>query len=521
MRDVGPPGLVVVGDLDGVPEHLLLGLRPQLADARHRQLALRPAGGVHRVLELVHRDLAEDRGDRPLDVLGQERQAAGRLGRLLEQPAEDEGLAEDGRRLGERQRGVLLEDAARPRQGGVQAVAELMGQRQDVASLVRPVQQDVRVGAGDGVGAEGAAALARTDGRVDVVAVEEDLRGVAENRGEVAERVQHELAGLVPAVVLVALRDRGHAVVVGQALDPEEPGLQAVPAARQLVGALHCVDERLHRLVAGLVGEVAPRQPAVEVAQTVVRRLVGQQRVEDEGAGAQPRLQRVGDGLLRGGADAAVRVVEPGERDVQRDGLVLAVERDLDGAGQLAEEARPRAATGDRLLGEDALLGLGQQVRAVAPRGGQVVAAALQALGGQQLVGERVVQGRPLELEELQRRLDRGRLLLHALHERADRRVRRVDAELQRRVGVRQADELGDARQLVHRGDEARAVERGDPPDVGGREGLGPFGGLVEQAVDPGRALTAHERLEVPGDGLDGGGAHGRQPSKGPAWTEV
>ena len=73
---------------------------------------------------------------------------------------------------------------------------------------------------------------------------------------------------------------------------------------------------------------------------------------------------------------------------------------DLDLRHQLGEQARPGAAAGLALLGEELLLGLGEQVRPVAARGAQVVAREVEARVGEQLLGARVVERRPLELEE-------------------------------------------------------------------------------------------------------------------------
>src|SRR5436190_21814850 len=75
MRHVGPPRAVVLGDLDAVGQELLLGLRPEVAEAVDAELALRAARGVRELLEAVHGDLAEDRRDRAFDVLREQRQA--------------------------------------------------------------------------------------------------------------------------------------------------------------------------------------------------------------------------------------------------------------------------------------------------------------------------------------------------------------------------------------------------------------------------------------------------------------
>ena len=82
-----------------------------------------------------------------------------------------------------------------------------------------------------------------------------------------------------------------------------------------LVAREHRFDEGLHRLVGGLVGQVALESQWV-AAQAVVDRLVGQQGVEDERARAQARLEAVvtasaeAPHVARGGEQAAEGHVE-------------------------------------------------------------------------------------------------------------------------------------------------------------------------------------------------------------------
>ena len=118
--------------------------------------------GVDAVLEAVHRHLAEDRRDRAVERLGQQRQARRGVGRFLEEALEHDRLAEDRRGLGDRERRRDLEEALLlAGEIGVDAVAELVRHRQDVARAGGVVQHHVGVRRRDGVGAEGAAALAR------------------------------------------------------------------------------------------------------------------------------------------------------------------------------------------------------------------------------------------------------------------------------------------------------------------------------------------------------------------------
>ena len=89
-----------------------------------------------------------------------------------------------------------------------------------------------------------------------------------------------------------------------------------------------------------------------------------------------------------------------GERGVQRDGSSSPPQVTSMARRQLARTGASRRPAGDRLLGQHLLLGLGEQVGAVAPRGAQVVAAKSSPSVGEQLLDARVVERRPLELEE-------------------------------------------------------------------------------------------------------------------------
>jgi hypothetical protein len=63
--------------------------------------------------------------------------------------------------------------------------------------------------------------------------------------------------------------------------------------------------------------------------------------------------------VLRGvAADVAIGREEAAEGDLERDGLGALVELDGDRRRLLLEQARPRRTAGERLLGEDLLLGL-------------------------------------------------------------------------------------------------------------------------------------------------------------------
>src|SRR5947209_9163628 len=98
----------------------------------------------------------------------------------------------------------------------------------------------------------------------------------------------------------------------------------------------------------------------------------------------------------------------------------------------------------NRLLGKDLLLRLGKQMRAVSARAAQMVAAEVETRSSQQLVRPRVVQRRPLELEEQQLCLELGPRLLDALQQRSALGIRRVCREAKRGIGAGPANEVLD-----------------------------------------------------------------------------
>ncbi len=297
MGDVGPPGAVALGDLDRVAEQLGLRLGPELVDAVDRELAFGATRVVDPVLELVHRDLAEDGRDLALDRLGQQPQAGRRVLGVGQQPAEDDLLGEHRRGLGDGEGRVLVEDPLLARERLVQPMPELVRQGEHVAAAVGVVEHHVGMDRGDRRGAEGAAALRGRRRSVDPALVEEAQRDLPGAVREGLERGKHQLLALLPGDLLVVFRDRRHAVVVRQPLQAEQARLGLVPAPRQPVPALDRLDQRLHGLVGGLVGEVARGEPVRVVAQAVLDRLVLQQRVEDVGPGPQSRLEGLGHGL--------------------------------------------------------------------------------------------------------------------------------------------------------------------------------------------------------------------------------
>ena len=178
---------------------------------------------VDPVLELVHRDLAEDGRDLALDRLGEQPQAGRRVVGVGQQPAEDDLLGEHRGRLGDGQRRVLVEDPLLSSERLVQPVPELVRQGEHVAAAVGVVEHHVGVDRGDGRGAEGAAALRGRRRSVDPALVEEALARSPPARSEKdANESSDQLPALLPGDLLVVGGDRRHAVVVRQALDAEQ-----------------------------------------------------------------------------------------------------------------------------------------------------------------------------------------------------------------------------------------------------------------------------------------------------------
>ncbi len=136
-------------------------------------------------------------------------------------------------------------------------------------------------------------------------------------------------------------RERRHAVVEREPVEPEEARLQRVVALDDVVAVHDGVDERLHGLVGGVVREVARRDPRLVAAEAVVDRLVDGDRVEDERARAEPRLERDRHGLGGTPPLVAIRGVELRHRLLEAD--LGPVEVDLDRAEELVVQAVPGA----------------------------------------------------------------------------------------------------------------------------------------------------------------------------------
>ncbi len=153
------------------------------------------------------------------------------------------------------------------------------------------------------------------------------------------------------------------------------------------------------------------------------------------------RVRRFGrsDSVTAAAASAArvaVRVLEAREALLERRGLVLVRERHLERRGLLGEEALEGGAAGDVRLGEHALLGLRELVRAVTAQRPQVVRVEVEPVAAEQLLRPLVGHEVPLEVEEEEMGLDRGAQLARLLHERAAPGVGGVERVAEHRVGA-------------------------------------------------------------------------------------
>ena len=196
---------------------------------------------------------------------------------------ERQRLPEHGRGLRGRQRRRGVEEAERLREHAVEAVAELVREREDRAAVARVVHQDVGVDAGDGRRAERAGALVGPHGAVDPVVVEEARDDLARPRPRTPLYASTTIRRASSHGVLTLSVDTGaKRSKCSSRSSPSSRAFEPVVALRDVVAARRRLDERLDRLVGRLVREVARGDPRRIAAQPVVDRLVLQDRVEDE-----------------------------------------------------------------------------------------------------------------------------------------------------------------------------------------------------------------------------------------------
>ncbi len=151
---------------------------------------------------------------RALEVDVEQRQSIGAL-EAGEAGLDDQRLAEDAGRLGERHRQALLQRRAIDERRVVIGVAEFVGRGLRRFRRTRPVQQDERTVA-DERHAEGAARFALGGRRVDPLLVEGAVDEVAQRGAELAERGADDVDALVPRHVGGGHRQRRDQVPPGQ-----------------------------------------------------------------------------------------------------------------------------------------------------------------------------------------------------------------------------------------------------------------------------------------------------------------
>ncbi len=160
----------------------------------------------------------------------------------------------------------------------------------------------------------------------------------------------------------------------------------------------------------------------------------------------------------------AIAGVELGHRLLEA--RLRAVEIDAQRAEKLVVETVPRADAGNRLLGQDLLLGLGEDVRAELSDRTQPVLPPLEHRVGQQGVGRGVVEVGELEPEEQKLRVQCSALFGQPCQERSARRVGHVRREPEMGVVDRASEDRLDPLALVDRLDELGSAQLGDPAVV-------------------------------------------------------
>ena len=111
MGNVAPPDAVVVREGHASPEHLVLGLHPQIAEAFGGQLSVAAAGGVDGLLEAVHGRLAENRGKGILYLLHKHGQPDLRILLRCHQALKNQHLPKHGGRFRRSEWGICLQQS--------------------------------------------------------------------------------------------------------------------------------------------------------------------------------------------------------------------------------------------------------------------------------------------------------------------------------------------------------------------------------------------------------------------------
>ena len=286
--------------------------------------------------------------------------------------------------------------------------------------------------------------------------------------------------------------------------DVQELALHPVIADADVVAASDGVDERLHRLVRRLVGEVARADPAGEAADAVVDRLLLQDHVEDVAARADVAAQRLGDGAARFATHLPVRLAEQVQRHIQLD--LLAAEIDPDPGAQLLEQAHPGPVADRAEVGQDPLFRLRELVRTE-------LALVLDevAVGDGFGVGVQACSLLVGDLRQLQREEDQVHAALRGRFPDASQQpargvVLRVLAVEHVGVDLGLGGRLFVVRQLAHHRGKRFGVERRDLALESRLERLRPLELAGQRGLDRGVVGRAEKVAEVPADLLRTGG---------------
>ena len=497
MGDVDPIEPVIPFEVDRRTEAFALHLEPDLAKPLGRHLALF-ALAMNLEFEIVEGGLAHHRVQHVLDLPRQHDAPAGNVGLIGEQRPKRQHLAEYGCGLGQGQRRIRQQMSPGRGENLVDAVAEFMRERHDVARLALVVEQDIGMRARHRGMGKGARFLARADPGVDPAAIEEFPRRRFHLGREGPIRAEHLIARLVPRGLPVVVLGQGRvAVPISEPLDAEPAGLERVVAVRKLrVGTLDRRDQGVHHLVLDEIGKVARRGRARKFAPTVLDLLVLGQGVGDQGEDRRVFAQHLAERERRRFAHLGVAVGKQ-MQDLGA-GEVLAVDREAQPRHGLVEQPHPRRPARHRLLAQDLLEILVQLVGTEDPDVPDPRRVTVQPLRLQLVRDLPVFDKVDLEGKEHEIGGDLGDPLLEGLVEPGDLGVRDVAGIYQLGVAHQARERLVDVLVFGDGFAQRIAVEARDLAVVAVLERLGPILRRGEVAFQRRRFRSGVEVAKVP-----------------------
>src|SRR5712692_9468219 len=240
------------------------------------------------------------------------------------------------------------------------------------------------------------------------------------------------------------------------------------------------------------------------MTQAIVDRLLAEDDIEDVGAGSRVAIQRRRYRAACLTPHFAVRLAEPDQRLLERQ--MPPVQVDADARAQLFEQPVPGGVADRAEVGEHALLGLGQLVRAKLPRLLDEVAISSRVRVGVETRCLLVADLRQLQGEEDAVPSALGTGLTHASQQPARRVVIDVLAVQEVGVDLRLGGQLLVFLELAHHGREIFGRKRHDPALVARFERLRSLERLGERHLDSGIGRRLEEVGQVPTDMLRAGG---------------